>query len=171
MANRSSKQTQTRQWIVGNKIIQITTGLFSNICAEEPSLLFHRSKHRTTGGGTASSTTVNSTSTSIAKPATKPIFKCSAPIPIESGGENDAKRPSLSGSMTKTNPNSSQGSSQASTANNSYSSVSMGSMANNTVEMSGGTTAGSVVSGKEIEGLEESSSGAINNNSGNKKMI
>lgn len=167
MANRSSKQTQTRQWIVGNKIIQITTGLFSNICAEEPSLLFHRSKHRTTGGGTTSSTTVNSTSTSIAKP-TKPIFKCSAPIPIESGGENDAKRPSLSGSMTKTNPNSSQGSSQASTANNSYSSVSMGSMANNTVEMSGGTTAGSVVSGKEIEGLEESSSGAINNNSGNK---
>jgi hypothetical protein len=30
--------SQSRMWIVGSKIVQITTGLFSNICTEEPLL-------------------------------------------------------------------------------------------------------------------------------------
>lgn len=32
----NTKNSQSRSWIVGNRIIQIKTGLFSNICVEEP---------------------------------------------------------------------------------------------------------------------------------------
>ncbi len=41
-----SKNSQTRMWIMGNKIIQITTGLFSNVCVEELPVLTGKSTTR-----------------------------------------------------------------------------------------------------------------------------
>lgn len=149
--NNRNKQTQTRQWIVGNKIIQITTGLFSNICVEDQSLLFKRKQRGTSG-----------TSTSTTNRTIKQILKTSAPIPIENS-TGEEKRPSTIGN------NSSQGSSQASTANNSYSSVSISSSCTTGLtansETASVTTA--VSGGKEIVEVFEETDGSKTTNEKN----
>ena len=54
MLDAPSKETgpkgQSRYWITGNKIIQIRTGLFSNICVEDQSLTSTRKPRLTSNG-------------------------------------------------------------------------------------------------------------------------
>lgn len=141
---------------MGNKIIQITTGLFSNICVEDHTLLFSRKNRQTTttaknnnnnNSGTSGPTRVVNTSKPVPIPSSASSTLNDNNIQTGSGGEKNASQNTMN----------SLGSSQTSTANNSYSSVSVSSsctMATGYTAASSETT--SVMMGKEVvERFEE----------------
>ena len=69
----NNKTCQTRSWIVGNKIIQIKTGLFANICNEDPVLSLTYRKQRlssSVSNPTSNSNVNNKTNSSSIKTAT-----------------------------------------------------------------------------------------------------
>lgn len=108
-------KNQMRQWIVGNKIIQITTGLFANICLEEPTLASNNRKNRTTAGSSSNST-AKSSSGKAAAPPTQAID-----IP------NSHAHPNASNAAINNSMASSNNSSTSASVNNSFSSVSVSS--------------------------------------------
>lgn len=72
-SSNATKTSQSRSWIIANKIIQIKTGLFSNICVED-SFTHQSRKHRLTNSSSKSSKASSSTTTAAEKaPPTQPV--------------------------------------------------------------------------------------------------
>ena len=67
----SNKCGQSRSWIVGNKIIQIKTGLFSNICTEDPCAFPGRKQRLSSNLGSLPSNSGQPNTTAIAIPSKK----------------------------------------------------------------------------------------------------
>ena len=129
----------TRQWLVGNKIIQIKTGLFSNICLED-SMLHLNSKSKSNSISIATQQQhSNQTGQQQQHHQTKQIVKTAA-IDIPSASLNNSSSivlnnhslAALAANITHTNDSSVASSNASSTAtsisnNNSFSSVSLNS--------------------------------------------
>lgn len=107
----SKNNSQTRLWLVGNKIIQITTGLFSNICIEEPSSLLTRKNRLTKTSGN---------STSAGKSSSKARTSPAIDIPTNQNSTSTLNPVQINDSIASSN-----NSSASMSVNNSYSSVSL----------------------------------------------
>lgn len=115
----SKIKSQTRLWLVNNKIIQITTGLFSNICVEEPSSLLARKNRLNKTNNSGSSTNKSKTSSAI----DIPINESTASV-ISSTLVNDSMASSITSSTSQS-------------VNNSFSSASLNSQVLNTNSKTG----------------------------------
>lgn len=112
---------QTRLWIMGSKIIQITTGLFSNICHEEPPVLPLMSNSSSSQLRTTTASSTNSTCIPMASRTQSNKITQAIDIPSGSSCSNQS-------AVTSTITNESVASSSSSLSisnNNSYSSTSL----------------------------------------------
>ena len=87
---------QSRSWIVGNKIIQIRTGLFSNICFEDPTL-----KPRLNSNGHSTKSSQSSKAINIPYPTANENLASSGGSSV--GNNNSFSSNSLSSNNTQLN--------------------------------------------------------------------
>lgn len=109
---------QSRSWICGNKIIQIKTGLFSNICVEEPNSNVSRRQRNSASSSNKKASTITPGSSSHTSTSSKLASSLAINIPNQQINKcnTDTKKPQLVSNQTA---NDSFASSESST-NNSF---------------------------------------------------